>query len=238
VTTYISEPTPADQLVGDMVQAFNCVAYWDDESKTVQLRTLVDSLAELPLWTDDANLIAGSVQLARKEREQTSVFAVAYAPFNWTKVKAYPDYSRVEVAAFGLGRQQTVLNQWTANPLDAADLLDTLAAQYRAAPFVLTCQVDHKDSGLQIGQQVRVKTRLLLDSQGQQREIVFRVLSRAESVTGSVWSYKLQGTQEVARKAVYMTDDAPDYDGQNFGAAYYADDDGTMPDGSAGYTYS
>jgi len=120
-------------------------------------------------------------------------------------------------------------------------LIARVLGRYRDVPRFLTIRVSGKDREITVGDVCDVTTRELIDSEGRFKSSRWQVISWDQIQQGEVYLLDMQTFDLVGRFGFWMADGSPDYtaatDEQKAMGAWWADDDGLMSTGEAGYQW-
>jgi hypothetical protein len=250
VSSVISEPTGLNTLLAELCRDAQFFIWWDERQQKIRLRALRPPTEVPPLFTDNANIIAGSTSVQYKPAERISQVWYYYDPKDRTKsVTDEANYRKVRIridAASESEREydesaiEKVFSRWVRTDAIVTAITTRIINRYKQTPFYLTLQVDAKDRGLWTADVVDVSTRIIMNVDGLPQTTRYQIISAQETTPGSVIKYVLQNYNFTARYGYYMAADAPTFadatDEEKLIGAWYADDDGLIS-GAAGYEY-
>lgn len=250
VSATIHEPTPVEQLCGELMQQCSFYVWWDERAQTIPMKAVRPEVSSARL-TDEANAIAGSTGLGADSEAWFTQLFIYYQQRDPTKGFDATNFERVRVrvegeieaaAAADTVRQKIIYSRWLQSEAQAQETLVRLMARYRQPPRKLVQTLDAKDRGLAIGDVVAILSRAVVDSEGHQAETLWQVISEFETVAGHAIGYEFEAfIFEGARFARYMAEGSPDYpdatDAQRLAGGWFTDEDGLMADDSDGYLY-
>jgi hypothetical protein len=251
ITVCLTEPESISKLLAEMCVILQAVMWWDPIEQKVMfkaLRPLSPLSAAPPLLTDEANFIQDSLHIERQEDKRLTQVLVWYAPISATANPGeWTSYARGYVAVdpdaesaneYDDVRQKAIYARFLDETSDqaAAELAIRLLQWNRDTPVVIRAKLDPKDTDVEIGGQADVETFGLVDFDGQierQRVLVTRRLDNGEDVEVTLLLTHLN-----KRWFWIAPDGHPDYnlateEERRYG--YISDDDGLLPDGSAGH---
>jgi hypothetical protein len=250
VSTTIHEPTPVEQLCGELMQQCSFYIWWDERGQTIRMKAVRPQTLIVRL-TDDANAIAGTTEVTVDSEAWFTQLFIYYSQRDPTKGFDATNFERVRVrvngdieaaAAADTVRQKIVYSRWLQNDAQVQETLVRLMARYREPPRKLVQTLDAKDSALKVGDVATVLSRSIVDSEGIPAETVWQVISESEAVPGHSMRYELEAfIFEAARFGRYMAEGSPNYPDatpeEQFVGGWYTGEDGLMADGSDGYLY-
>lgn len=248
-TCAITTPTPVEQLMGEIVQQGMFFVWWDEYAQKVEMQAVRPPQGIPKRLTYDGNIVAGSAQLRREPKSLLTRVFVYYAPFDPTKT-AKDNYlivnGQVEVlnenpAAAGKAFTLEIEARWINTEAHAQFLIARILSRYRDVPRFLTIHVSAQDRTITVGDVCDVTTREILDTEGRFKDERWQVISWAEIKPGEVFLLDMQTFDLLGRFGLWMADTAPEYSAataeEREAGGWWADDDGLMPDGTAGYQW-
>jgi len=137
-----------------------------------------------------------------------------------------------------------VFSPWLTTQANVDMLTFRLLARYRNPPRYAHFTLDAKDRSLGVGDVFDLQYKGFADFTGQTETVRYQVISAHESPPGEAIKIEAQKFDfNIGVKFGYwMIDTAPLYsaasDEEKATGAWFAEIDGTMPDGSDGYVYS
>lgn len=220
VSATIAEPTPVEQLCGEIMQQTSLYIWWDERLQTIPLKAVRPEPARYSV-TDDANILAGSARLTRDADAWFTQLIVYYLqrdptkgfdPTNFGLVRGRVDGEAELPAAGDTVRQKVIYSRWLINEGQATELTVRLLGRFRRVPRFLSVRLDAKDRTILIGDIVSVQSGTVTDSEGNQTSEVWQVIRVDEIEPGHAVIYDLQEFQfKAARYAVLMADPSPDF---------------------------
>ena len=253
VSTLISQPTGVGELLYELMEQVLFYIWWDERDQLIKLRAIKPYIQSAPLLTDNSNIIADSVNYSTDPKNRVSQVWVYYNQHNralkvddeanYKQVSVYADLEIESADAYGESRIRKVFARWIVGDNQAYSLAVRLLNASKDNPRYLKFRVDAKDRAIWTADVIDIQNRGLVDFNGNPIIERYQVLSAQEVVSGEVIEYM---TQYFSVRGIsfgfYMADDAPQYadatpeqiEGQS---AWYANDDGLMPDGSEGWEY-
>lgn len=249
-TGTVIEPTDVSELLGELSQQGLFSIWWDERRRTIPLLA-VRPPQETPIPLNDRDHIMPGSVLKEDPNARFTRVLVYYSQRDPTRsltdvgnyargnLRGDPEVEQPELG--GEVRTQIIFSRWIREDALAIQLAARLLARYRNTPRYLTITLDAKDRAVKVGDVVEVSTRTITDSEGNVQPVLWQVISENEIRPGETIVYDCQTYSFVGRFAVYMGDGSPTYDNatmiERATGAWYANDDGQMSDGSAGYQY-
>lgn len=253
VSTLISEPTGVGELLYELMEQVLFYIWWDERDQLIKLRAIKPYIQSAPLLTDDNSILADSVVYSTDPKNRASQVWVYYNQHNralsveeesnYRQVNVFADLELESDDAYGESRIRKVFARWIVGDNQAYSLAVRLLNASRDNPKYMKFRVDAKDRAIWTADVIDVQNRSMVDFNGNPVIERYQVLSAQEVVSGEVIEYMTQlFSVRGIRFGFYMADDAPQYAdatpeqiaGQS---AWYANDDGLMPDGSEGWEY-
>lgn len=253
VSTLISQPTGVGELLSELMEQVLFYIWWDERDQLIKLRAIKPYIQSAPLLTDNNSILADSAVYSTDPKNRVSQVWVFYNQHNRAlDVEEESNYKQVEVFAdleaesddaYGESRIRKVYARWIVGNNQAYSLAVRLLNASKDNPKYLKFKVDAKDRSIWTADIIDIQNRSMVDFNGNPVIERFQVLSAQEVVSGEVIEYMTQYfSVRGIRFGFYMANDAPQYadatpeqiEGQS---AWYANDDGFMPDGSEGWEY-
>lgn len=252
VTALITEPTGVTELLSELTEQTLFYVWWDERRSLIELRAVKPEVDAVPRVTDRDNILEGSLGLTEDPKQRVSQVWVFWGLIdptadvddeaNYTRVRIRADLEAESEREYGEQRIRKVFARWIRSEAVAINLAVRLLARYRDTPAFLTFRLDAKDRALWTGDAVRVTTRIRVDESGRETTEVWQVISAEESLSGEAVDYKLQRSDfGDGRFWFWMDETAPSFaeatDEQKRRGAWWADEDGKLPDGSEGWKW-
>lgn len=250
-TVTITSPEVVADLMGEVCQQGMFYIWWDEYGQTVPMLAVRPPRGAVKRLTMEENILKGSTELRRKPESLITRVFVYYASKNPTASKTDPtNYSvisgRIEAdpehpnAANG-PRELMIFGRFVNTEAHAVQITQRIISRYSEVPRFLTLRVDAQDRELTVGNVCDVTTRELVDTEGRMIDTRWQVISWEEIKPGEVYLLDLQTYDYVGYFAAWMADGSPDFadatDDQRANGAFWAGEDGRMPDGSPGYLW-
>jgi hypothetical protein len=259
-TTYLStnnftgtivKPTTVTKLLGEIGQDYPAFFYWDERDSLIKFKAVRPEIGTIPLVSDDGNLIGSQWKKSDKQNQRITRVIFQYQkrdPFgsetdfdNYAIRYIRADLGAENKDAHGDIRALTISSRWIRNETDAQVAAIRLLQRYVTTPEVATIKLDVKDRDIFTASVIDIDTRNDVDQFGNSVIRRWQVISATEMHTDGMMDYMVQRFEYTALYGVYSPDDADDYDNANDADkatyAYYADDNGLLPDGKEGYKY-
>jgi hypothetical protein len=250
-TATVANPEPVRNLCGQLSRDGLFSIWWDERAQVIPLLA-VRPPQETPIKiTDELNILADSASVTEKPDDRMTRVTVLYGQRDPTEgLEEYVNYAfrRIRIdgevelpeATDGTIRDNEIFSRWIRSQTNAFLLAAQLLLRYRLPPRYVTISLDAKDRSIDVGDVLDVTTRQILDTEGQEVETRWQVISFEETASGETVRLELQSYQFVGKFAVIMANDAPDYadatDAEKLNGCWLADDStGLMPDGSEPY---
>lgn len=252
LTALITEPEGVATLIGEICEQVLVFLWWDDRAQLVRLRALRTPIEEPEVFNESDHLLLNSLSFRLDPPQRISQLWVYFQQKNPTEKLDEPgnfSRARIRIDADAEGeneydeqRIKKIYSRWLSTDAQVNDVGTRLLARYRDNPVVGSMMLDAKDRALWTGDLVRLQTRLFVDFTGEQKLRQFQVIGAEEVTPGEQVKYDLQNYEtQATRSGRYTEDSAPDYDDADetelATLAWYAQDDGFMPDGEEGYAY-
>jgi hypothetical protein len=251
VTTTLTDPTGVNQLLGELTEQAQFYLWWDEREKLINLRAVRPAAATATL-TDEANILANSVQITVQPKDritQVWVFWDIKDPTqdptqdsNYAKLEILADLDLETADRYGEAKIRKIHARWLTSDAQAINLTSRMLSRYKVTPRTMSVSLDAKDRDLWTGDIAEVSHRGIVNELGEVLELRWQVISADEADSGHVIKYTLQDFSFIAdRVAFWMADAAPDFTdatvNEKDNGMWWADDDGLMSDGTAGYTW-
>ena len=250
VSAVISEPTGLNQLLAELCRDAQFFIWWDERQQKILLRAVRPPTETPQVFTENANILAGSQSLVQKPDERISQIWYYYQPRdlsksvndeeNYRKVRIRIDADAESPREYGESAVEKIFSRWVRTDAIVVAITTRLLARYSVNPYYLTISVDAKDRGAWTADVVDVSTRLLTNTEGLPFTTRYQIISAQETSPGSVVKYVLQNYNFSARYGYWMAADAPIYslatDEQKATGGWWADADGKIS-GDDGYEW-
>jgi len=247
--TVITAPTKVGALMGEICQQGMFFTWWDEFQQQVRMQAVRPPLGPVTEIGIDAQIIAGSAVLRREPKSLLTRVFVYYdqrdptktEPSNYRVVNGRIETTNESRHAAGKPFTLEIKARWIKTNAHAEMLIARVLGRYRDVPRFLTIRVSGKDREITVGDVCDVTTRELIDSEGRFKSSRWQVISWDQIQQGEVYLLDMQTFDLVGRFGFWMADGSPDYtaatDEQKAMGAWWADDDGLMSTGEAGYQW-
>ena len=247
VSGTVPEPTPVEELAGELGRDGLFNIWWDEREQTVPLLA-VRPPRETPLLITEAdNLISASIERVPDDRMtriwvqygQRSPLEARAVNFLETLVRVEPELEG-PFYADGTVRTNRIASRWIRTTANARLVGAALLLRYRVTPRYLSLEFDKRDRDIRVGDVLDVETLETVDSFGQAQTLRWQVIEYKETVPGHRVSTVCQSYQFVGKFAIIMANNTPRYEDvpeedREFGCWLADDETGLMPDGSPPY---
>ena len=196
----ISEPTGVRELIEDFSQSVPHYHYYDDRYNKIQFVPLRPPADAVQLLTFDGNLLRGQTALSDNQEARVSTVAIYFGVRNPVKdldeVSNYRQlYVREDsdsVTDYGTRAYKTIYSRWISNDNKSAAVLAAarIGRRLHKPPVSITYQLDPKDADVWTGDDVNIKSDLLLDSVTlEPKEVTYQVISTKEDHRSGKYIY-------------------------------------------------
>lgn len=248
VSRVLSDPRPVKDLCGELCQQGLFNIWWAEYDQKIKMLAIRPPGTAPVLLTDEANNLDGT-QVTMDPDARLTRIAVFYnikdqlgstsAPENYRYRFTSVDDEAEGVIATPITK--TIYAPWITSRSSAIALAVRLSIRYRKVPRFMVVYVDAKDRDVQVGTVADIQTASFIDAEGEMMTSRWLVTGSKEVEAGHTYMLDLQTYEYVGRFAVYMADDAPNFDAatddeKSFGG-WFAGDDSKMDDGTEGYRY-
>jgi hypothetical protein len=224
LTTLITEPESVTSLVGSLMESVAAFLYWDERDQLTKLEAL-KALSTIPVTlSEGTDIVADSVSIVEKPREQLTRVALYYNPVSFAEVGESPiNYLNGYIDANtdledddALGQKQTrlIFTRWLTTNAQATQTASRLATRYALVPIEVTFTVDAKDGGYWIGDIFRMSHYQIVNAQGDaDTGRNFIITSAEEIVTGEMIRYTAEDSTLGGFVALITSNGQGDYTG-------------------------
>ena len=247
--TFICQPTPVVDLMGELCQQGTFSIWWDEYAQLVKLMATRPPSGTVQTLDDLTGILADSAVLTMEPEARLTRILVYYDPIDVTKLT--PENYRVVSAtveadgeleaAGGEPRTLIVLGRWVSTDGQAFQIISRTFLRYKQTPKMLSVQVSAKDREIAVGDTLDITTRVVVDTEGKQTESRWQVVSWSEAVAGQTYRLDMQNFDIAGRFAWFADNASPDYPAATAAekdpSAFFADAAGLMADGSDGYLF-
>ena len=225
LTGAITEPTPYTRVAAELARDGMFSIWWDERAGELVIRALRPPFAptdNIYTLTDDDNIELLTPQVERKPDERITRVDVLYNPRNPVTRTDFANAAnrRIRIDA-ELESDQAggdgvlplrIESRWIRTNANALRVSSAIMRQYRLPPKYITLRVDAKDRDIKTGDVIDLRTRLVLDTEGQTVQLRW-IVKRCHDVTpGTRLELKLQSYQFTGRFFFIMPDGSPSYE--------------------------
>lgn len=255
VTRLLTEPIGINQLLGELCEQTLIYIWWDERTQLINFKAVRPELGQLPMITEDANLIQNKTSLKTKPELRASEIWVSFLPLTpvgsrksreqYRRTRARISETSASEFEFAERRVYEVFSDWLSTEAQVDLLTFRLLARYRRNLRFMEFEIDAKDRDiLDVSQVFDVMYKGFTDDTGQVTPIRYQVISAHESPPGErviieaqQFDFDIDG-----RFGTWMVDDAPGYGdatpSERQAGMWWTNDDGTVGDDENGYTWS
>jgi hypothetical protein len=253
LTGVISAPIKFTQVAAEITRDGKFAIWYDERLGQLVIRALRAPYAptDLPVTLTDADnieLLSPRVDVAPDERitrvdvlygERNPTDRGQFQNYEVRRIRVDPETEKPEVADGGV-LPLRIESRWIRTDANALSIGAAILKQYRLPPKYVTIRLDAKDRDIKTGTVVDLKTRLIIDGEGQPIETRWIVKYCDDVNPGTRIELKLQSYVRDGRYAVIMPNDAPNYADasqaeRDFGCFVADTATGLMPNGDPGY---
>ncbi len=252
LSAVITEPTSVTILLGEITKQAQFFIWWDEHAQEIKLKALRPPTEDPFQLNEVSHMIEGASVLTEHPDQRLSQVWIFFKQKDPTKrLDDETNYARLRIradlvseapAAYGETRIRKIFSRWLQTEGAVSQAAKLTLDRFQANPRTLKVRVDAKDrASLRVGEVVDVLMRTIVDDRGLEVPKRWQVISAREEPAGEAVALEFQEFEFVGRFALYMEDDAPDFDAatddEKKSGAWYSDDDGKFPDGTDGYQY-
>jgi hypothetical protein len=255
LTGVIPAPLKFTAVAGELTRDGKFSMWYDERVGQLVIRALRAPFAptDQPVTlTDDDNieLLSTRVKVAPDERitrvdifynERNPTARDDFANYETRRIRIDDETERPEVADGGIIPLR-IQSRWMRTNANAVSVGAAILKQYRLPPKYVTIRIDAKDRDIKTGTVIDLKTRLIMDSEGQPEELRWIVKQCDDVNPGTRLELKLQIYQYEGRYAVIMPNGTPSYDDasqeeRDFGCFIAETETELMPNGDDPYFF-
>jgi hypothetical protein len=252
VTTLITEPTGVTQLIGELAQQTLFYIWWDERLQKIGFEAVKPPTEAPIVFDDDRNILAGTTRLSEDVGARVSQVWVYYdmrSPVedwddsrNYRKLRIRIDDESERAEAYGDTKVKAIYSRWLQSEAQAINLSVRYLNRYRTTQRKIAFEVDAKDRGVWTSDVLDVLSRSVVDDTGEPIATRWQIISADEYMSGERIKLECQvydyGGIVGVKYAYWMASDAPNYaDRLDDNGAWFAEDDGKMPDNGMGWVY-
>jgi hypothetical protein len=247
VSAILSEPDGVADVLNEILEQVLVYIWWDERDQEIKLQAIRPLIGQATEITDDNNIIANTVSLSTDPKNRVSQVWVYWGQKNKAEdLDKESNYQRLRIRAdleaespdqYGESRIRKVFARWIQNDAQAINLSARLLGASYQNPKILKLRLDAKDRELWTADIVDVLHRNIVDFTGEPTLERYQILS-VEEVQHEMQRFLIRGT----RFGFYTASDTPTFslateEQLTAPNAWYADENGLMPDNSQGWEY-
>lgn len=251
----LTKPTAVKDLLEELAQHLALV-WWDDRAGKIRFDSIKGAPTAGVFSFNDDTILADTPTIKRDDRSRISQCWFFYGqrspindekkPENFASVFANADLDAETAIEYGEARIKQVFSRWVKSsglPL-ALELTGRMVEFWRDPAVIASFSVDASQGAINTGDTLDLTTRYLQGVDGMPLTTRMLVVSVSDSIEDGATTYTVSALKysDTGRRQGLWTDDstplfavATDQEKRDNG--YWCDDDGLMPDGSAGYVY-
>jgi len=229
-STLITEPTGVKDLLDEITQ-HSILLWWDERDQLVKMDSILNRTQDGGPFTDSDNNIAGTVGVARDDKERVTQVWLAHGHRNpvleldelknFESVKISVDLDAEGTNQYNLKKVRRIWSRWIPTSLNsvASEIANRLLNYYKVTKRIVTVTLDPKDDAIWTGDVITLSTRQLQDATGATPETGFRILQVTEMLKAGDVKYKyVMETldQDLIRNGVITPDTNPENTAASF----------------------
>jgi hypothetical protein len=246
ITTCLTEPKRASDLLRDLLQDLNLLGWWDPVARQMKFKAALPEIGDVPLLTDD-NLLEGYTSADPRDAERITRAGLYYdlrsATDNAAEQKNYirgelrVDRTAESPDEGGDERPDIRFTRWmsAANSSFVGARVARRLGNFRDVPFVIHARLDPRDA-VNLGDVRDIQSRVLVDEAGAPRMVRVRITKKKDMLTHL--ELEARTTNLGLRYGFIAPAGYPDYllatEAQRV-FAFIANAQGFMPDGTSAY---
>jgi len=250
VSNFLSEPMGTTELIGQLCEQCMFFIWWAEKDQEIKLKVVAPPTETVPLITQDNNLIQGETKIKVKPELRASEVWVSYLPRDYSEDMDDIGNFRRTIAQldndnpYGERRVYNIYSTWLTSSVRVSELAFRTLQRYSVPPKYLSFSMDIKDRGIELADPFDVEFKGFVDDTGQIERKRYQVISMHESPPGERIVYEAQAFEFGIgfKNGYWMASDAPDYsdatESEKEDGFFWAESNGDMPDGEAGYVWS
>jgi hypothetical protein len=242
------EPTAVEDVAAEMMRDGMFSVWWDERTQLIKMLANRQPTIAPQEITERANIVSSSIKREPDQRmTRVSIYYGRGDPtISMDEVTNYANIRQridgdAELPAYADGtiRDHVIYSRMIRSDFNSILLGVLLLQRYVESPQYISLDLAYKDEAVGIGDVLNVTSYDVIDTLGNPVTKPWQVIEWDEVEPGV--SYRVLGQSYVLfeRPAFIMANDAPDFasatDAEKLNACYITENDGTMPDGSAGY---
>lgn len=253
-TRLISEPTGVTTLLGELVEQYLFLTWWDDVTQLIKFQAIAPLLVTPPFLDSENNLLQNQTSLKSEDKLRVSEVWISYiqkTPIDKTDERdgykrTLANFDPTAASDFEYAQRKVyeVYSAWLSNESQVSLLSTRLLARYRNNPISLSFKLDIKDRDIiSLAQVFDITFKSFVDFNGAPETIRYQIVSINESVQlGTITCEAVRFDYDVSFKpGIWMTELAPDYatatPAEKLTGSWWSDVDGLIS-GDDGYLWS
>ena len=246
--TFLGEPTPVEDLLGELCRDGLFSIWWDERAQVIPLLAVRPPQETPAVWDEGDHVLSFGKKVVMDDRMTRVTNFFGPRDFlndldqdtNYENRRIRIDAEvELESAAGGKVFENTIYSRWTQTFGNALLVGASLLLRFRLPPQYLTLTVDAKDRATDIGDVIDLTTRDVVDTEGNPLETRWQVIAVEEVESGHKIKLELQSYAFIGKFAIIMENSAPDYatatDAEKETGCWIAENTGLMPDGTEPY---
>lgn len=170
ITTCLSAPNKSSNLIAEILKQIGAVMWWSPQTQKIEFKAIMPNLASPNTWTDEANIIQGSLSIKNMDSLRITQAAINYAQRDATSNLTEPrSYQRMDVVVnisaqsaneYGDKRPKVVQSRWfkSANASAMSAVVTRQINRLYDAPKFFTLKIDPKDYVSPLGEYVAIQS--------------------------------------------------------------------------------
>lgn len=241
----VSEPTGVMELISSILLQTMTYAWWDERTSLIKIKAVRGIDAEPDLLTEENHIIADSFSIEERPVDRASQAWVYYGkrspvaddnkPASFKAAEIFANLESETDELYGEASIRKVWGNFLSTGATAGTVGSKIVTRFADTPNVCTFQLDAKDRGYWLGDQVRISHHLDVDEFGQRQIRTWTIVQAEEIVSGEIVKYEAEDTTLYGLIAYIMANSAVDYPGPElapFQNGYIGDAAGLLSDGS------
>jgi len=250
LTTIISEPTGADQLIGEMAEDCAFYIWWDERLQQIKMQAIKPLSGVDRALTQENNIIGDTFSLAERPDERLTTVTMSYnprdfagdldKPTNFKNAVLISNANASDLDQYGkLPQTRELFSRWLTTNAQITQTAARLSNRYVEVPLYAEMMIDAKDRAVWVGSFVTLSHDYLLTDTGARDASRRWVVIEAEEIEAG-HTQKIVVTDITADGQIYVITEngIGDYTPELFAAgnAFITDNSGLNPDGTTGAT--
>lgn len=250
-SSIIAEPSDVKEIVEEVLTACGSYVWWDELTQKIKFRVAFPINQRTPLTdlNDTDHIIERSLSVKDDEKKRVSEVISYYRQYNpidgvnkenFSRVYVQVDSDSEGVNAYGVKAPKEIINRWSVFAGDVVEVSGRNLFLYKDTPKNVTFRVDAKDSDIEVGDFIRITSRLLQGASGAEEPVNFIVTKRLERKQGSEYEYEALQFGQRLNVAFIGPNSLGDYTAESeenrTKYAFISNNSGLMSNGDDGYT--